>query len=158
MGNARLDEFLAFCVVADRLVERNRRSLCVQYDLQKAALACFRFDCAHQFGADTTATGSGQHSDALGLTGISLRMHASGAHGFPVPVGEEMQAGCVETVELVFARNALFLDEHDAANLVAGVEFRTRRALDDVDVNLHDSQLSAPRGRCFDIGDACDLK
>lgn len=149
MGDVRFDELFALGAVADRLVERNCRSLGMQDHLGKAAIVCFGFDRKHQFGTDTTATRLREYSDALGLTGVRLRVHARGTHRLAITVGEEVHADRIEIVELLFARNALFFHEHDPADSVAGCEFRCRgrAALDHVDLSVHDSPLDPQRGR-----------
>jgi hypothetical protein len=154
MGDIRFDEWFALGAIANRFVERNRSSLCVQYDLAKAAPACLDFDRPHQVGTDTTATGSGQHGDALGLAGILHRVQASGAYRFPAAVGDEVHAGGVEIVEFFFAGNTLFFDEHDPADFVAGREFRTRTGVHDADVSHRGVPLRILCGRCLQIGDA----
>jgi hypothetical protein len=145
MWDVRFHERIALSAIADRLVERNRRSLRVQNDFEKPAFARLRLDRTHQFGTDTSATCSSEYGDTLCLAGVRLGVQASGTHRDALAVGEEMQAGRIEIVKLFFARNALFFHEYDTADLVAAREFFVvpRCSRDDVDLSFQGFPVSA---------------
>ena len=123
VGNACIEELIAFDDIFERAIELQCRHLGAQEHLLISATPSLELHTLHQCSADTPPAMRFQDGDALRFGhAISAITHSGSSYHFSADLRQEVEAFGIEPVDLFFLGDVLAHDEDLSSDLPGGFD------------------------------------